>query len=296
MLVAERKRGLVIKAIGGFFFVATEGQIYRCIVKGTLKKKEEILVGEKVIFTPQGPDQGVIEGIEPRSNRLVRPPIANVDKAIVVLAVDNPLPNYMLVDRILVQAEAAGLKIVICLNKCDLIQDKEQAKEILLPYQLAGYPTCAVSSETKENIDQIRTHLHRLVSVLAGQSGVGKSSLLNALQPGLNLATGKVSERTKRGRHTTRHVELLPLECGGWVADTPGFSTLGLPDVEPEELVYLFPELGAAAPKCRFPGCRHQSEPDCAVRAAVASGRALPIRYESYLSMAQELRELRRKW
>lgn len=296
MLAAERKRGLVIKAIGGFFFVATEGQIYRCIVKGTLKKKEEILVGEKVIFTLQGPDQGVIEGIEPRFNRLVRPPIANVDKVIVVLAVDNPLPNYMLVDRILVQAEAAGLKIVICLNKCDLLQDKEQAKEILLPYQLAGYPTCAVSSKTKENIDQIRTHLHRLVSVLAGQSGVGKSSLLNALQPGLNLATGKVSERTKRGRHTTRQVELLPLECGGWVADTPGFSTLGLPDVEPEELVYLFPELGAAAPKCRFPGCRHQSEPDCAVRAAVASGRALPIRYESYLSMAQELRELRRKW
>ena len=296
MLAVERKRGLVIKALGGFFFVATEEDTYRCVVRGTLKKKEEILVGEKVIFTQQGPSQGIIDGIEPRSSRLVRPLIANVDQAVVVLAVANPAPNYMLIDRILVQAEAAGLEIVICLNKCDSLERAGQAEEMLEPYRLASYRAYAVSSKTKDNVDVVRAQLTSSVSVLAGQSGVGKSSLLNALQPGLKLVTGEVSERTKHGRHTTRQVELLPLEQGGWVADTPGFSTLGLPEVEPDELVYLFPELGAAAPKCRFPGCRHQSEADCAVRAAVASGQALPVRYESYLAMARELRELRRKW
>ncbi|MGI6128830.1 MAG: ribosome small subunit-dependent GTPase A [bacterium] len=296
MPAAGRKEGLVIRALGGFFFIFSEGETYRCVARGTLKKREEILVGDRVVFTIEGPQTGVVEHLKLRSNQLVRPPIANVDMVIVVLAVDKPAPNYMLVDRILVQAEAVGLKIIICLNKCDLLKRTKQSEEMLLPYRLAGYRTYTVSSKTKNNVDTVKAQLYGFVSVLAGQSGVGKSSLLNVLEPGLNLATGEVSQRTWRGRHTTRQVELLPLDRGGWVADTPGFSTLVLPEVEADDLVYLFPELGAAAPNCRFPGCRHENEPDCAVRIAVASGLASEKRYESYLTMARELRESRRKW
>ncbi len=295
-MAAARKEGLVVRALGGFFFVAAEGTTYRCIVRGTLKKKEEILVGERVVFSGEGLTQGVIEDVLPRHSRLLRPPIANADKAVVVLAANEPPPNYLLVDRILVQGEAAGLEIILCLNKSDLLEDPSQAKEILTPYRLAGYRTYSVSCKTMDNVDAVKKELNDCITVLAGQSGVGKSSLLNAIEPGLNLATGKVSQRTGRGRHTTRQVELLALAQGGWVADTPGFSTLGVPEVELEELVYLFPEMGAVAPQCRFPDCQHEVEPDCAVRAAVDAGQVMPVRYESYLVMARELRELRRKW
>lgn len=296
MPAVERKQGLVTRALGGFFFVAANGETYRCTVKGTLKKREEILVGERVAFTTTEPTDGVIDQVLPRQSRLLRPPVANTNKLVVIFSVDLPPPNYMLIDRILVQAEAARLEIVVCLNKVDLLERPGQDEELLVPYQLAGYRVYSVSTKTMTNVASIKGEFCDCITVLAGQSGVGKSSLLNALEPGLKLATGKVSPRTQRGRHTTRQVELLPLAVGGWVADTPGFSTLSLPDVEPEELVYLFPELGAIALNCRFADCRHETEPDCAVRAAVAAGQVMPVRFESYLTMAGELRQLRRKW
>ncbi|HHY92218.1 MAG TPA: ribosome small subunit-dependent GTPase A [Firmicutes bacterium] len=285
----------MVRAVGGFFFVATGAESYRCVLKGTLKKRQEVLVGDQVVFQPTAPGEGLIVGVAPRTVRLVRPPVANVDKALVVFAVESPPPSLPLVDRILVQVEAAGVRPVVCLNKVDLSSDPQQAAELLEPYRLAGYATYAVSSRAGLNLEELAGELAGAVSVLAGPSGVGKSSLINALVPGLNLATGAVSERTWRGRHTTRQVELLPLPQGGWVADTPGFSSLELPAVEPEELIGLFPELAAAAPLCRFPGCRHETEPGCAVRAAVAAGKVASGRWSSYREMVRELRERRRK-
>ena len=296
MLAGRIKEGIVIRSVGGFLFVYADGRTYRCVTRGTLKKKHDILVGDHVTFTIQEPETGVVESLKPRLSQLVRPSIANVNQVIVTLAVDRPAPNYILTDRILVQAEAVGLKIIICLNKSDLLVEEKQANEILAPYCTAGYQTYVVSSKTGCNIDKVKQQLHKAITVLAGQSGVGKSSLLNAFEPGLDLAIGEVSERTSRGRHTTREVELLPLPDNSWVADTPGFSTLGLPEVGPEDLIYFFPEFKTAASNCRYPGCRHVREPDCAVRVLVESGQASPQRYESYLTMAEELREARRKW
>ncbi|MDK2784213.1 MAG: ribosome biosis GTPase / thiamine phosphate phosphatase [Bacillota bacterium] len=295
MELVDSKSGLVFRAIGGFFFVAAGEDRYRCVLKGTLKKKEEVLVGDRVVFTPTAPGEGVITALEPRRRRLVRPPVANVDKALIVFAVKVPPPSFAMLDRMLVQAEAAGVEAVVCLNKIDLAADQREIAGLLEPYRRAGYVTYAVSSKTRANIDLLRSELAGVITVLAGQSGVGKSSLLNALEPGLSLATGEVSERTLRGRHTTRRVELLPLTGGGWVADTPGFSALELPDVAPEELVYLFPELAVLAPKCRYPSCRHELEPGCAVRAAADAGEVATSRLASYYEMVRELRERRRK-
>ena len=296
MPAVEPRQGLVTRALGGFFFVASAGKTYRCTAKGVLKQRAEIIVGDRVTFIETEPMRGVIDDVLPRRTRLLRPPVANATKAVVIFAINKPPPNYMLIDRILVQAEAAGLNIIICLNKIDLIERTGQDQELLIPYRSAGYRTYSVSSKTRANLEPLRDEFKDCISVLAGQSGVGKSSLLNALEPGLELATGKISSRTLRGRHTTRRVELLSLATGGLVADTPGFSTLSLPDVEPEELVYLFPELGAIAPYCRFADCRHETEPHCAILAAVGAGEVAASRFQSYLSMAAELRELRRKW
>ncbi|MDK2882016.1 MAG: ribosome biosis GTPase / thiamine phosphate phosphatase [Bacillota bacterium] len=295
MELVAGKSGLVFRAVGGFFFVAEGEERYRCVLKGTLKKKEEILVGDRVVFTPTAPSEGIITGLEPRSRRLIRPPVANIDKALIVFAVKIPPPSLTMLDRMLVQAEAAGVEAIVCLNKIDLATGPEEISALLEPYRRAGYATYAVSSKTRANLDLLRSELTGVITVMAGQSGVGKSSLLNALEPGLSLATGEVSERTLRGRHTTRRVELLPLTGGGWVADTPGFSALDLPDVPPEELVYLFPELAELAPKCRFPGCRHELEPGCAVRAAAEAGELAQSRLASYYDMLRELRERRRK-
>jgi ribosome biogenesis GTPase len=294
-VAVDSKRGIVVRAVGGFFFVACQDTTYRCVIKGTLKKRQEVLVGDRVVLRPTAPGEGLVVALEPRTLRLVRPPVANVEKALVVFAARTPAPSFSLLDRILVQVEAAGIRPAMCLNKVDLAAGPDEVEQLLWPYRLAGYATYAVSSKTGLNIDTVARELAGAVTVLAGQSGVGKSSLINAVAPGLKLATGQVSERTARGRHTTRRVELLPLPQGGWVADTPGFSSLELPAVEVDELVYLFPELGAYAPACRFPGCRHEEEPDCAVRAAAAVGKVAPSRLASYREMAQELRERRRK-
>ncbi|HKM39350.1 MAG TPA: ribosome small subunit-dependent GTPase A [bacterium] len=296
MLAVVAKEGIVTRALGGFFFVVADQETYRCTVRGALKREQEILVGERVQFNKTGPQSGIIFQVLPRYSQLMRPPVANASKAIAMFAVNRPPPNLFLIDRILVQAEAAGVTIVVCLNKNDLIQRPGEDQELLAPYRRAGYSVYSVSSKTGANIECLQQEFRDCITVLAGQSGVGKSSVLNALEPGLKLATGKISVRSRRGRHTTRQVELLPLSIGGWVIDTPGFSTVDLPNVEPEELVYLFPELGAIAPNCRFADCRHKTEPGCAIRAAVTAGKIIPARFESYLAMVRELRELRRKW
>lgn len=281
-------QGTVLKAYGGFFYVHSEGKLWECRPRGRFKKdKQTILAGDQVVMTATGTDSGVVEQVLPRRNELLRPPIANVDQVLVVFASKNPDPNFSLLDRMLVMAQGAGVKPIICFGKWDLhTPEVEQEMGI---YQTAGYQVVPASSQTGEGIDVIRQLLTNKISVFAGPSGVGKSTLLNALQPGLNLKTGEISEKIKRGKHTTRHVELLPLQQGGWVADTPGFSTLNLPALETAELVEFFPELKDAGANCRFNGCLHHQEPGCAVRDAVNTGSLPQRRYTQYLEFLSEL-------
>lgn len=292
--------GVVVKAYGGFYYVLSDDQIWECYLRGRIRKSgSQVLVGDMVRFKMLEEDErGVIEEVLPRRNSLIRPPVANVDQAVVIFSLKEPEPNLMLLDRILVQAEAAGVSSLICLNKVDLLDGTEgdlvgELKEI---YAGIGYRLFVTSAATGYGIEELRQSLKGKISVLAGPSGVGKSSLLNALQPGLSLKVGSVSKKLKRGRHTTRYVELLVLEGGGLVADTPGFSSLYLPDVKREELPALFPEFGSFAVDCRFAGCLHYKEPDCAVRAAVGQKQISFSRYQHYLRFLQEIIDAERRY
>lgn len=281
-------QGTVLKAYGGFFYVYSEEKLWECRPRGRFKKdKQTILAGDRVTMTPTGTDCGVVEQVLNRRNQLLRPPIANVDQVLVVFASKNPDPSFSLLDRMLVMAHGAGVEPIICLGKWDL--HSEEVELEAQNYRSAGYQVVAVSSITGEGLETVRQLLKNKISVFAGPSGVGKSTLLNALQPGLNLKTGEISEKIQRGKHTTRHVELLPLDQGGWVADTPGFSTLNLPEMEMADLADFFPELDEVGANCRFNGCLHRQEPGCTVREAAESGNLPNRRYIQYLEFLTEL-------
>lgn len=287
--------GVVIKAYGGFCYVQVEdGSILECVLRGRLRSQGQVLVGDRVTLKPTGTKTGVVEEVKPRRNCLQRPPVANVDRAVVVFAWRDPRPNPLLLDRILIQVHAAGVVPLVCFNKADL--GGEEAEKLIRIYREAGYHLLATSAKEGTGLNSLREVLQAGVSVLAGPSGVGKSTLLNALVPGLALKTGEVSARIGRGRHTTRHVELLPLPGGGWVADTPGFSSLFLPVLVREELSYFYPEFQQFAPGCQFAGCLHYKEPGCAVKKAVYEDLAIaPLRYENYLKLLAEVIEQEKK-
>jgi len=286
-------KGTVYKALGGYYFVRTGRGEYRCYLRGRFRRQKQVLVGDRVGLIPQGKNTGVIEELEPRKTELYRPPVANVDLAIVIFSLAQPDPNLFLMDRFLLQGEIAGVKPVIVFNKTDLVQSKEE----YLDYERVGYMVIFTSTKTGEGISKLSNILKDRVSVFAGPSGVGKSSLLNAIQPGLSLKTGEISSKLKRGKHTTRHVELLRLDNGGLVADTPGFSNLYLPpDLKSVELASYFPDLQAHALNCRFSGCLHHKEPDCAVKEAVANGKIIPTRYEHYIALLKEVMQQERRY
>lgn len=234
--------------------------------------------------------KGVVEEIDERDTELIRPPIANVDKALIVFAVKNPKPHLSLLDRFIVLAEKENLDIVIVLTKSDLDDDNtlEKIKSI---YELSGYKVIPVSNKTKLNVDKIKDELRGNVVVFAGPSGVGKSSLLNEIDGNFQLQTGEVSDKIKRGKHTTRHAELLKLECGGMVADTPGFSSLTLDDIDENELKEYFIEF-ENYDDCRFGSkCIHENEPGCGVKEAVEAGEISNERYDSYIQLLNEIRQ-----
>ena len=266
--------GRIMKGIGGFYYVDTEKGLYECRARGIFRKdKITPLVGDRVKISIVDEEKkiGVVEDIDKRDTELIRPPIANVDKALIVFAVTNPKPNLSLLDRFIVLAEKENLEIVIILTKVDLDEDDitNKIKEI---YELSGYKVIPVSSKSKENIDKVKEELNNSVVVFAGPSGVGKSSLLNEIDQNFKLQTGEVSDKIKRGKHTTRHAELLKLECGGIVADTPGFSSLTLDDIEESELKEYFIEFDEVD-GCRFGNkCIHENEPGCGVKEAVEAG------------------------
>ncbi|AVX20325.1 MAG: ribosome small subunit-dependent GTPase A [Bacillota bacterium] len=285
--------GIVLKGIGGYYYVRVGDTVYECRLRGKFRKLQQTaLVGDEVKITSLNREQGVIEEILPRRNALIRPPIANVDQALLVFAAANPDPNRLLIDRLLVQVSAEGIHPLLVINKGDL--DPEGAQRLTALYRAAGFTTLITSAVTGQGLPELKQHLATRVSVICGPSGAGKSSLINALAPGLSLKTGEVSDKIGRGRHTTRHVELLTVG-EGWLADTPGFSSLSLHNVNSKELAHFYPDF-LPYMQCRFPGCMHRAEPDCGVRLAVEQGLIDQTRYHNYLELLEEVLEQERRY
>ncbi|HBT20049.1 MAG TPA: ribosome small subunit-dependent GTPase A [Peptococcaceae bacterium] len=291
------ERGIILKRFGGFFYVYSNGKVYECVCRGKNRLLyDDIYPGDLVEFIPgeeKSIDKGVIEKLLPRSNLLIRPAVANVSQVICVVALKYPNPNLFLLDRLLVNAEYYSLKAVISLNKKDLASE-EMINEIINIYQNLGYKVLITSAKTGEGIDELKNELKDNLTVFAGQSGVGKSSLLNAIVPGLKSKVGEVSKKLKTGRHTTKHVEIIKLPQGGFVADTPGFSRLDLPEMYPEELGDCFPEIRKFKADCKFTSCLHNNEPECSVKAALEQGLINEHRYDNYLKLLEEVMERER--
>lgn len=287
-------QGVVIKAYSGYYYVQASQKVTMCTLRGRFKQERfSLLVGDEVMFQPMANDKGVIEEILPRRSMLKRPMVANVDQVILTFAAANPDINSVLVDRFIVLAELSGLPAILCINKMDLA-DAQEIALLADRYRQIGYPVIPVSAKQAMSIDALRELLQDKVTVFAGPSGVGKSSLLNALQPGLTLTTGEVSKKIGRGRHTTRYAELLPLDGGGFLVDTPGFSFTEITEIEDNELMRCFREFLPFLSDCRFSTCLHLKEPQCAVKEAVSAGRIVPERYASYVALLTELRESRK--
>lgn len=288
--------GRVIKCHSNFFDVLVGGAVVRTVLRGRLRlDRLEILAGDLVEVAKAPDGCYVIEHLLPRKNVMRRPPVANVDLLLVVFTLRDPPFNPLVVDKLLVLAESRGFGAVVCLNKSDLYPVGDSAAA-LEPYRLAGYRTVATSAVTGSGMDELRGGLSGGVGVLAGQSGVGKSSLLNTLIPGVEREVGGISRKRNMGRHTTKGVDLLSVPGGGLVADTPGFTRLEMEELGKKDLLCGFPEIRRLEGTCRFSDCVHRSEPDCAVKEAVASGGIGRSRYESYLAMFDEveMREQRR--
>lgn len=291
--------GIIIKGIGGFYYVDTDQGLYECRARGIFRKEKITpLVGDnvKIGIVDEDNKKGVVEEIEKRETELVRPPIANVNKALIVFAIKNPAPNLSLLDRFIVLAEKEDLEIVIVLTKVDLstMEDVNKIKNI---YELSGYKVIPVSNKENLNIEKVKEELKDNIVVFAGPSGVGKSSLLNQIDPKFKLQTGEVSDKIKRGKHTTRHAELLKLECGGMVADTPGFSSLTLDDIQETELKEYFIEFDEFSDECKFGGrCMHENEPRCGVKDAVSENKIAKKRYDSYIQLLNEMRQGKRRY
>ena len=301
-MVSDLKEGIVLQARSGRHKVQYGDEVVTCFVRGRLKKErlytDLVATGDWVLWQPTRPGRGVIEEVLPRETKLsrLRPGpgqtpfehviVANPDQAVFIFAVREPEPHLRMLDRLLVIAENNDLPAVVCANKVDLLglgdEAVRQARCMFGLYEEVGYPVVYTSARTGRGIDELRERLHDQLSVLSGPSGVGKTSLLNAVQPHLGLDTRQVSEATGKGRHTTVGVRLWPLDEGGYVADTPGLREAGLWDIEPEELAWHFREFRPYLADCRFSSCIHTHEPGCAVKAAVQAGEISQERYDSY--------------
>jgi len=290
-------KGKIIKGIAGFYYVHDgRSKIYECKAKGVFRNRNiKPLVGDDVEFIVLDEKEGTgnIDAILPRKNRLIRPAVSNVDQAVVVFAVTEPLPNLNLLDRFLVMMERQEIPVIICFNKIDLSGGKE-IEELTGIYGPAGYTLHFISTYEAAGLEKLHELIAGKTTVLAGPSGVGKSSITNFLQPKARMETGVVSEKIKRGKHTTRHSELFFVENGTFMMDTPGFSSMYIEDLEPNELKDYFPEFAEYEEECRFLGCIHVGEKVCGVKTAVADGKISRSRYDNYLLLYQELKDKRR--
>lgn len=290
-------KGKIVKGIAGFYYVhVVESGVYECKAKGVFRKEKiKPLVGDNVEIEVlnEDPKEGNIVRILPRKNELIRPAVANIDQALVVFAVAKPDPHFNLLDRFLVMMETKELPVVLCFNKSDIADDAliEKLRQV---YEPTGYPLIFTSAREDDNIEEVRKVLKGKTTAIAGPSGVGKSSIINLLQPEANMETGTISRKIERGKHTTRHSELFPIDEESYIMDTPGFSSLYVNDFEKEELKYYFPEFAEYEGMCRFNGCDHVHEPGCAVKEALEEKKIHEIRYQDYIEMYEELKNKRR--
>lgn len=287
-------QGKIIKGIAGFYYVeVAESGVYECKAKGVFRKdKMKPLVGDDVELEVLDEQEktGNITAILPRRNALIRPAVANVDQAMVIFAMKNPRPNFSLLDRFLLMMERQGVKTIICLNKQDLA-DPEEAEEIRRVYRECGYQVVLTSLKEEVGMADVEELLRGKTTVVAGPSGVGKSSLTNRMQGEVLMETGEISRKLKRGKHTTRHSQLIPLGKDTFLCDTPGFTSLYVEEMDKEELRFYFPEFTHYEGKCRFQGCVHIHEPGCAVKDALEAGKLSRRRYDNYVEFYEELKE-----
>ncbi len=295
-------QGKIIKGVGGFYYIHLhDNRIFECKAKGIFRNKNiKPMVGDNVLIDIIDPDNltGNITSILDRANSLIRPAVSNVDQAVIIFSLANPKPNYNLLDRFLIMMDRQDVKTIICLNKSDLVEP-EEAEKIKNIYQTCGYDVVITSTYLEEDnnvgdIQQLKDIIKGKTTVFAGPSGVGKSSLLNMLKPEANVETGSISEKIKRGKHTTRHSELINVSTDTYIMDTPGFSSLFVEDIESGDLCNYYNEFAKFEGQCRFIGCVHINEPDCGVKQALASGEVSELRYSNYKQLYEELKNKRR--
>ncbi|MFV0314496.1 MAG: ribosome small subunit-dependent GTPase A [Anaerotignum sp.] len=284
--------GVIVKGIGGFYYIDTERGVFETRARGIFRKEGiKPTVGDhvRISILDESNKKGSLDEILERRNELIRPRVSNVDQAVIVFAAKSPNMNLDLLDRFLLLAEEQELEIVIVINKIDK-DKKKQYEEVAKMYQKAGYTVVCTSAEEKTALEELRKVLENKISVFAGPSGVGKSSLINATYPGLELNTGEISEKIQRGRHTTRHAELISISENSYIVDSPGFTSLFLNHIPSEKLQYYFREFEPFVHKCYYNGCIHVNEPECAIKAEIGSAID-PMRYDRYVTIFQNLKE-----
>lgn len=290
-------QGKIIKGIAGFYYVHAAGSgIYECKAKGVFRKeKRKPLVGDdvEIAVLDEAEKKGNIEKLLPRKNELIRPAVANIDMALVIFAAAEPEPNLNLLDRFLVFMQYQGVPATVCFNKMELVTQKRRG-ELAQIYERCGCPVLFISVKQRQGLEELKRALLGKTTAVAGPSGVGKSSLINFLQPQAQMETGEISRKIERGKQTTRHTQLVYVTEGTYIMDTPGFSSLYLPEMEKEELGKYYCEFASFEPFCRFQGCSHMSEPDCGVKQALEQERISSVRYENYRQLYTELKERRR--
>ncbi|KAF1301199.1 ribosome small subunit-dependent GTPase A [Candidatus Enterococcus willemsii] len=285
-------KGQIRKALSGFYYIQSEGELYQTRARGNFRnRKITPLVGDDVVFESTNQTDGYLLEVLPRKNELVRPTVANVDQGVIVTSMVEPNFSYNLLDRFLVTLEYKAIEPIIYLSKTDLVTDKATIEEVVTCYREIGYTVIAATTDD-EAIDELQRLFPERLTVFMGQSGAGKSTLLNRIVPELDLETAEISESLGRGKHTTRHVELLPI-ADGLVADTPGFSSIDFLEIEARELPKQFPEFVAAASNCRFRECMHVNEPQCEVKKQVEEGNIAATRYDNYVQFLEEIEKRR---
>ena len=288
----KKTTGRIVRSLSGFYDVQTDGGVITCRGRGHLRKGALVPLTGDVVEISVEKGKGMVETILPRKNSFIRPAVANIDALVVFAANVNPVTEPFLIDRVAAIAGDKEVPVVLCVNKCDL----DPAVDLVKIYTAAGFPVIRASAETGEGVEELRKLINGKLVAFTGNSGVGKSSMLNRLRPELGLATGEVSEKLGRGRHTTRHVELYALGDNTYVADTPGFSSFDTDQMEvmlKENLQYAFPDFGAYLSECQFRDCSHRAEPGCAVRQAVDDGNIQKTRYDSYLRLYEKASQIK---